>query len=123
MEEKIVKLIDDYKNHLRKNGNKDEVYKWQAITNFQDHWDFQSSNFYKMFKQALSKRENLMFQNSYGFLDKLGKNHPDKLQRLFALIFNTQSSFNAIYELSRQFADQCLIDLKQTLKEITCLIS
>lgn len=115
MEEKILKLIEDYKDHLRQQGNKEEVYKWQAIIHFQNHWDFKSSNFYSMFKDALSRRENLMFQNSYGFLDKLGKTFPDKLKRLFAIILNNNSSFNAIYDRSRQFADQCLEDLKQAL--------
>lgn len=115
MEEKILKLIEDYKDYLRQHGNKEEVYKWQAIIHFQNHWDFKSSNFYSMFKDALSRRENLMFQNSYGFLDKLGKTFPDKLKSLFAIILKNNSSFNAIYDRSRQFADQCLEDLKQAL--------
>jgi len=115
MKDKILKLIEDYKNHLRTNGNKDEVYKWWAIMHFQNHWNFEVSDFYGMFKEALSKRENLMFLNSYGFLNKLGKKYPEKLKALFAKILNEKSSFQAIYNTSRKFADECLIDLKQVL--------
>lgn len=115
MKDKILKLIKDYKNHLRTNGNEDEVYKWRAIMHFQDHWNFEAPDFYDMFKEALSKRENLMFLNSYGFLNTLGKKYPEKLKSLFALILNEESGFQAIYNTSRKFADECLIDLKQVL--------
>ncbi|MCX7549021.1 AAA family ATPase [Xanthomarina sp. F1114] len=115
MEEQLKQLVVDYKNYILKKGNQDEVYKWNAIVHFQEHWDFDAPDFYEMFKEAFRKKENLMFQNSYGFLDKLGKQFPDKLKRLFSVLLNKNSSFNAIYKTSRQFADEYLLDLKQAL--------
>lgn len=116
MQDKFLKLIENYKTFLKEEGNENEVYKWNAIIHFQKNWDFKASDFYGMFKEAFSKRENLIYQNSYGFLDKLGKVFPDKLKKLFSVILNNNSSFDSIYKSSRLLADEYLTELKVNLK-------
>lgn len=116
MEEKFLQLIDDYKKFVASTGNVKEIYKWEAIVHFQEHWDFDALDFHKMFKEAFKKRDNLMFQNSFGFLNKLGKAYPDKLKKLFLVLLNKNSSFEAIYNAARQLGDAYLEDLKAKLK-------
>ncbi|WP_299781721.1 AAA family ATPase [uncultured Formosa sp.] len=117
MEEHINQLISEYKSYISEHGNEDEVYKWEAITHFQKHWDIDAPDFYEMFKQALAKRDNLMYKNSYGFLDKLGKNAPNRLKELCEIILKKEASFESIFKATRAKADIYLTDLKEVLKK------
>ncbi|PNW27298.1 McrB family protein [Formosa algae] len=115
MEEKVNQLISEYKSLILANGNAEEIYKWDAITHFQKHWDIEAVDFYEMFKQALAKRDNLMFQHSFSFLNKLGNYLPENLRKLCEIILQKKSSFKDIYEEARVTADSYLIELKNIL--------
>ena len=53
MNEKIQALISNYIRFLQeKPSNPDEVYKWQAIEHFEQHWDINAPDFYEMFKEC-----------------------------------------------------------------------
>ncbi|MBE7687453.1 AAA domain-containing protein [Tenacibaculum finnmarkense genomovar ulcerans] len=115
MKEKIKKLLEEYKNFISKNNNVNEVYKWDAVIHFQENWNIEDPDFYSMFKKSLAKRDNLIYKNSFSFLDKLGKNYPHKLKKLLSVIFNDKENFDTIYKESRHLADEFLIDLKTKL--------
>ena len=57
MNEKIQALISNYIRFLQeKPSNPDEVYKWQAIKHFEQHWDINAPDFTKCLKRLFGKR-------------------------------------------------------------------
>lgn len=117
MKEKFDYLIKKYNTQLNAfPNNPNEVYKWEALQYFQENWNENAVDFYTMFNEAFKKKANLVYQNSFGFLDKLGKTYPDKLKHLFQLIFeNTESDFYEILEKGKNYADDLISDLKEKL--------
>lgn len=111
----MQELINKYINLIEKDKNNGEIYKWKAITNFQDNWNVEADNFYTMFKKAFSKKSNLMYQISYGFLDKLGKSFPNDLKELFSIIYNESDSFEKRYEQYVKKSNEFLYKLKKSL--------
>lgn len=57
--EKLKESLVEYKAIFEKRWP-DEVYKWEAIKWFQDHWDINADNFYDMFTVATDKTFNLL---------------------------------------------------------------
>ncbi|WP_298328398.1 AAA family ATPase [uncultured Dokdonia sp.] len=117
MKERIQELIKDYKKTLLNGGKRVEIYKWDAILHFQDNWDPRAQDFHKMLQEALAKRENLLFQNTFGFLTKLGENFPNKLKNLLDCIYKEQDEFYTVYSNSRALADEYIVDLRKILNK------
>lgn len=121
MKEKIEYLVKKYHTRLIKNPkNSDEVYKWEAVQHFQENWNIDSVDFYKMFNESFRKKANLVYQNSYGFLDKLGKVFPDKLNEFFQIIYTEKDvDFYEKLKNGKYFAEEILSSLKDKLgKEV-----
>ncbi len=81
-------LIDRYLNIIEKNGEPGEKYKYLAIQNFQDNWDLDKPNLYEMFKKSFSKKHNLFFKNSSGFIDTGFKFFPEIMRTMFRKLFD-----------------------------------
>lgn len=81
-------LITHYKSFLHKTQNKKEIYKWNAIDNFQKNWDIEADDFEKMLKDSFSKTGNLFYQNTAGYLNKAAKNFPEDLRQMFHVLYN-----------------------------------
>lgn len=63
----LVKL-QSYINHYQKdvkNFWKNEKYKWEAVKCFQDNWNIDSADFWKMLNLATSKHKNLLVSQKY----------------------------------------------------------
>ena len=94
MNEKISNLIQHYINFLEENpANEYEAYKWQTIAHFQQHWDINAPDFYEMFKEAFSKKDNLVYKISFHFLDSLGKFYPQQLKELFLIVYSSEDFY------------------------------
>ncbi len=86
------------------------------MQHFQKNWNENAEDFYNMFNEAFKKKANLVYQNSFGFLDQLGKAYPDKLKELFQLIFeNQEADFYDTLEKGKNYADDLIPDLKAKL--------
>lgn len=57
--EKLKPVFEGYKDYFPSHW-KDEKYKWQAVQQFQDHWNIDAENFGEMFKEATKKTLNLL---------------------------------------------------------------
>ncbi len=57
--EKLKRFLELYKSRFLKIW-KDEKYKWEAVKQFQDHWDLDAENFGEMFEKATAKTSNLL---------------------------------------------------------------
>ena len=54
------KLISKYLEIIESEAKNSELYKWEAISHFQNKWNLNCSDedFNKMFKESFSKRSN-----------------------------------------------------------------
>ena len=113
MNEKIQALISNYIRFLQeKPSNPDEVYKWQAIKHFEQHWDINAPDFYEMFKEAFRKKDNLVDYRPFGILEALGENYPTKLKELLGIVYGTDDFYTKL-EKCRTFTENVIDDLKE----------
>ena len=115
MDEKIKGLIQHYVTFLQEDpSNKYEVYKWQAIKHFQQYWNIEASDFYEMFKEAFRKRGNLVYQNSFSFLDALGKYFPEQLRSLFLIVYGADDFYTKL-DKAKTFVENNIGKLRKKL--------
>jgi len=113
MNEKIQALISNYIRFLQeKPSNPDEVYKWQAIKHFEQHWDINASDFYEMFKEAFRKKDNLVDYRPFGILETLGENYPTKLKELLGIVYGADDFYTKLGKC-RTFTENVIDDLKE----------
>lgn len=113
MNEKIQALISNYIRFLQeKPSNPDEVYKWQAIEHFEQHWDINAPDFYEMFKEAFRKKDNLVDYRPFGILEALGENYPTKLKELLGIVYGTDDFYTKLGKC-RTFTENVIDDLKE----------
>lgn len=113
MNEKIQALISNYIRFLQeKPSNPDEVYKWQAIKHFEQHWDINAPDFYEMFKEAFRKKDNLVDYRPFGILEALGENYPTKLKELLGIVYGTDDFYTKL-GICRTFTENVIDDLKE----------
>ena len=117
MNEKINKLIEYYITLRREDPkNENEVYKWYAIDHFQQHWDINAADFYEMFKESFRKRGNLVYQNSFSFLDALGKYFPEQLRNLFIIVYSSDDFYIKL-DKAKNFAENSIEKLREKLNK------
>ena len=117
MNEKINKLIEYYITLRREDpNNENEVYKWYAIDHFQQHWDINAVDFYEMFKESFRKRGNLVYQNSFSFLDALGKYFPEQLRNLFIIVYSSDDFYIKL-DKAKNFAENSIEKLREKLNK------
>ena len=113
MNEKIQALINNYIRFLQeKPSNPDEVYKWQAIKHFEQHWDINVPDFYEMFKEAFRKKDNLVDYRPFGILEALGENYPTKLKELLGIVYGADDFYTKLGKC-RTFTENVIDDLKE----------
>ena len=117
MNEKINKLIEYYITLRREDPkNENEVYKWYAIDHFQQQWDINAVDFYEMFKESFRKRGNLVYQNSFSFLDALGKYFPEQLRNLFIIVYSSDDFYIKL-DKAKNFAENSIEKLREKLNK------
>ena len=88
--EKLQILVEEYKADFKENIPL-ELYKWEAVKNFQDNWDLDAEDFPAMLSRSLSKTENLLASMN---------NYPRRMIKQFAQRFpqDVKSLFVALYD-------------------------
>lgn len=93
MNQQLIKTyLQAYKDQFA-NISKQELYKWQAVKQFQDHWDIEAKDFYGMLQESLSLTENLLTSGSYfpkGMLLETAEVRPEKVRVLFKTLYNEE---------------------------------
>jgi len=80
-------LIEDYKNLLRKDRNKPELYKWQLIKEFQDKWDLDANDFSSMVQRI--NFGNLLDYRSKTFV-KFSHEYSKEARSLFKMLYDEE---------------------------------
>ncbi len=84
------KLIEKYLKELPTFWE-DEKYKWEAVKQFQEHWDIDAEDFSSMFTEATSKHYNLLASNMYypiGMVQSLAAFDEDRTRNMFRVLFD-----------------------------------
>jgi len=79
----ISVLVENYKQWLRETQNRDELYKWEATKHFQENWNIDASDFYRMMVHANLKSGNLLFMLSKSYVVAVSKHFPDLARDIF----------------------------------------
>lgn len=108
-------LIEKYIYILEKKGEPDEAYKYLAINTFQQNWNLEAEDFYPMFREAFSKFDNLLYQNSWGFIDKAAKTFPDEVREMFRTLYDETVDISQRITLFQSKAEQLLPKIKTAL--------
>lgn len=112
---KILGLVESYKSIIESGEENSELYKWKAIQHFQNTWNIEASDFHVMFKEAFKVRENLMFHNSYGFLNKIASNFPEETRSLFINLLDDSVPLENRITNHQKKSDELLVKLKEKL--------
>lgn len=70
---------------------KDEKYKWEAVKQFQDHWDIDAQDFATMFEEATSRQGNLLLSGNYfpiGVIKDFAKFDEVRTREMFRVLFD-----------------------------------
>lgn len=117
MEKDFEKLIGKYLNILEQDGEPNEIYKYNAINHFQENWDIYATDFYEMFKKAFSKKSNLLYQNSYGFIEKAAQFFPNEARSLFQNLYDENFDIKSRITRFQASCDDLLLNLKSRLSK------
>jgi len=113
----MEELINHYIKLLEEKGDNDEAFKWKAIDHFQKHWEIAADDFYKMFKEAFRLRENLFFQNSWGFIDKAARHFPGKVREMFINLYDEKTDLSQRIGNFQESARELLPKVKEATKK------
>lgn len=104
---KLRPILAGYKAYFPSHWD-DEIYKWEAIKHFQDHWNIEAENFGEMFKEATDKTFNLLAS---------GYAYPRGMMINFAKADDAaaRQMFRDLYDESRDLAER--VDAFQTASE------
>ncbi len=89
--EKLLNVIREYKADFKSIHWKDEMYKWEAVRHFQDHWDIKAADFCEMFMQATDKTSTLLASmNNYprGMIKQFAEADPEATRAMFIDLFD-----------------------------------
>ena len=84
----VSDLIEKYVAILEENREPNEQYKYSAIDTFQQNWDLEAEDFSQMFLNSFKGRQNLLFHNSWGFIEKLAKEFPEETREMFRNLYD-----------------------------------
>ncbi|WP_149348930.1 McrB family protein [Pedobacter sp. BS3] len=108
-------LIEKYIDILAKNGEPDEVYKYLAISTFQKNWNLEADDFYQMFRTSFSKVSNLLYQNSWGFIEKSAQNFPEETREMFRNLYDESVEIAQRIKTFQVESEKLLPKVRQTL--------
>ncbi|MEX0769541.1 MAG: DUF3883 domain-containing protein [Balneolaceae bacterium] len=90
--QRVRDILKRYKANFAKIHNQ-EIYKWQAVKQFQDTWSIGTKNFSEMLKTSLSKTENLLGSGNYfprRMIIKNAEKTPNDVRNLFNWLYDEE---------------------------------
>ena len=111
---KIRLVISQYKQEFPQ-VDKQERFKWEAISWYKKHWDIEARDFAAMLKTAFQKSSVLLSSGMYYPLKMLlvfADNEPKKLRKLFRTLHNETLSLEYRYKTFRDASEAFLSTYK-----------
>jgi MoxR-like ATPase len=98
-------LIYRYKEYWKMAPVDDEIYKWKAITHFQEHFNLEAENFAEMYKQAFAKQNNLFYFTGFSALNRMAEHYPEDMKAILHLISDHSMGLSARFSAAKQIAE------------------
>ena len=108
-------LIEKYIDILEQNGDPNEAYKYLAINTFQQNWNLEADDFYQMFRASFSKVSNLLYQNSWGFIEKSAQNFPEETKEMFRSLYDESVEITQRIKTFQAESERLLPKVRQAL--------
>ena len=86
----IKELINKYKNYVRENELKDELYKWRLLEQYRGRPYINAEDFTQEFKSI--KFQNLIYAVGIGASQHLAKERPEDYRKCFETLFDESKS-------------------------------
>lgn len=115
---KLQARIQDFKSFLKKDRRFNEVYKWEALSHFQEHWDIDAPDFGKMYQESLRstttqrlwKRESWRPKELMSTLIAL---EPDFSRRMFRNLFDENQNIETRISMFKFGCEEMLQEFKR----------
>ena len=107
---KIAEIIAAYKADFDRVKN-DEIYKWQAIRWYKEHWNIDAADFAAMFTSAFSKAGNLLAANMYypyKMICIFSEMHPEEVRKMFKDLYNEERPLSERYSNFRRMLQRLM---------------
>lgn len=111
----ISHITEEYIDILEKNGDPNEAYKYLAIDTFLHHWDLEAEDFHKMLRASFSKVANLLYQNSWGFIEKSARLFPDEVRAMFRDLYDKSVEISQRIKTFQAESEKLLPKVRQAL--------
>lgn len=108
-------LIEKYIEILEENGEPNEAYKYLAINTFQKNWDLEAEDFHQMFRNSFSKVANLLYQNSWGFIEKSAQLFPNEVREMFRNLYDESVEISQRIKTFQTESEKILPKVRQSL--------
>lgn len=108
-------LIEKYIHILEENGEPNETYKYLAINTFQQNWDLEAGDFHQMFRASFSKVSNLLYQNSWGFINTSAQIFPNETKEMFRNLYDESIEISQRIKTFQAESEKLLPKVKQAL--------
>ncbi|MCL1679291.1 AAA family ATPase [Elizabethkingia miricola] len=108
-------LIEKYIDILEENGEPNEAYKYLAINTFKQNWDLEAEDFYQMFRSSFSKVSNLLYQNSWGFIEKSTHLFPNEVREMFRNLYDESVEISQRIKTFQTESEKILPKVRQSL--------
>src|SRR5690554_3730830 len=108
-------LIEKYIDILEENGEPNEAYKYLAINTFQQNWDLEAEDFHQMFRNSFSKVANLLYQNSWGFIEKSAQFFPNEVREMFRNLYDESVDISQRIKTFQTESENILPKVRQSL--------
>lgn len=115
LKENIRRVIASYKSNFVQT-NKDERYKWEAISWYKEHWDIEAGDFASMLENAFGKAYNLLSSGMYypyKVMLEFATEHPEDVRSLFRMLFDESLPLAQRYVAFRDGFEKRLDELKK----------
>lgn len=92
---KVQQYISDYRSVLKEQREFHELYKWECLKNFQEHWDIEAADFAKMYNQSFQSTISRRLWKGEDFFPKemmlkFIAISPDFVRAMFRDLFNEE---------------------------------
>lgn len=108
-------LIEKYIDILEQKGDPNEAYKYLAINTFQQNWNLEADDFYQMFRASFSKVSNLLYQNSWGFIEKSAQFFPNEVREMFRNLYDESVDISQRIKTFQTESENILPKVRQSL--------
>ena len=116
--QKIKEIIAHYKTYLLGKDNRDHLYLYDVLNQFQDHWSLAKDDIPEMIDQSINSQESRMLWKKANYdpkerMLKFAQINPDYVAQMFRGLFDEAKSIDRRVDRFFHASEQMLLELKR----------